>query len=1740
MALLLLGGLTPCLPCFASETSRSYDDLDQLQAENYGSGRQTTSVYDEIGNLISFNAVGIVSNPPIVMTRVPSSLFSTFAQLNGSVNPQGSSASVWFDWGTTPSYGATTVPKAIGAEPVGQSFIETLAGLAVGQVYHYRIVASNEFGLVSGSDQIFSTKTSFVADLAVSKLSPASPIDTGANASYTIVVSNRGPNAATGVVLLEKLKGVFSFVSATPSQGTQTYSNATLKCELGTIAANSVVTVNMMVAGVRRGWIITVATVDGSSTDLEMTNNKALSEIQVVFHDHDGDGISDALDPDDDNDGMPDAYEIANGFNPLDSSDATGDSDGDGFKNIEEYQGNSDPRSAASTPPAVFRCGWEWVNPTPQGSDLLAVTEGDGTIVAVGGAGTIVTSVDGVTWTLRNWESGYDLRDVVYTGGSFLAVGTKGKILASIDGITWTEQSSGSTNDFNGVVWNGSQSVAVGTNGAVYVSTGSGNWVSRSLPSAYSCSGVAWNGQRFVLVTQNGYFFTTTNGVSWSAAYVSGFSMSRVIWNGSIFVACGSSGRVATSIDGLTWTLTSTDTTSKFLSAAWGNSQVLVGTATGYVYRGTASDTNWAQVAYLTNGIYGIWRTPTQFVAVGLSGRIWTSPDGSQWTNRRKTLTSVQSTDLRHVIWTGTNYLAVGGGIYTSLDGSTWDQQVSATTEGLATVVKGPDRFVAIGANYAHMSFDGVFWFDSGSFPVYMGTGLPVHLVWNGKQYVVAGPKLLTSTNGVDWAVATNAISESLSGIAWNGQIHVAVGELGRVLTSSNGGDWAVQQSITPYWLNDVIWTGSGFVAVGQHGTVITSPDGTNWQARTTGTIANLRSIAWSGAELIAVGQTTLVSSDGIVWREFPAPTQVAYISYPDNFFGSVAIGRTRFVAVGSGGAIARNSLACSELAISLSDSVDPAALGDSLDYDIAVTNRGPLDASAANINMTLPAGFQLLTSSDPLSTTVTEETNVTITVNGLSSGRGSSYRLTAKVGPQSLFAGENIRTVKCEASVSSSQGSFQSGLREDFELTEIYRLEAATTPVITTLSTNQSVELGQVILLKGSATGIPTPSLQWSLNGTNLTGQTAGELRIAAARSSDAGAYILTASNLSGTATRVTFVTVLDPPPRTIYPVILRGNWDWYGFHTNTDLSTPVGHRQFCFFGCSHYLYSSFLVFNLTNAPLVKSATLRLKLANYASTARGKAVLVNDVLVPTERLTANAESDVEVFNDLAQADGAFYGSASFGFTNIHSFSDVRFDASGVANINAMRGTNFALGLSPASFTTSQNDYLAFNTGAEPGDHQLILEPYVADLSTALVCNQPHPNEQNIIEITTTIQNLGPDTAQNVIARFNADARLVLSTVSPSKGTYDATGQWSLGTLPSGSNATLRVQALVAPGTYGQPLGAMASIIGTDSVDLVTNNNEATVMVTPRKANVSTLAGSESIIVAGGKGAFTLRGFDLLPGGPLTLRVSNLPPWVSAFPSSTVSGFPADVTISFNPPTGQSGTNQIDWTVTDEMGFVLTNGTVSFVVVAPHAEFRQIAWVNDSAGQWTTNGDLISLSVVAQGCPVGVDSNSSLLNHSGFLEGFVLHPELDHDGDGVCDENDPDDDNDGLTDITELMGSAFSPATPTDPMLADSDGDGCRDGAEAMARTNPLDSNSRFAINHILRTNNVVAITWQGKAGLHYLVQGSETLQGLATNPQTLSTFTSTNGTGPWQDSESEVVLPAPWNTFFFRISIQP
>lgn len=188
-------------------------------------------------------------------------------------------------------------------------------------------------------------------------------------------------------------------------------------------------------------------------------------------------------------------------------------------------------------------------------------------------------------------------------------------------------------------------------------------------------------------------------------------------------------------------------------------------------------------------------------------------------------------------------------------------------------------------------------------------------------------------------------------------------------------------------------------------------------------------------------------------------------------------------------------------------------------------------------------------------------------------------------------------------------------------------------------------------------------------------------------------------------------------------------------------------------------------------------------------------------------------------------------------------------------------------------------------------------------------------------------------------------------------------------------------------------------------------------------------------------------------------------------------------------------------------------------------ETGNLSSVTDGSGRPSTNtvliGGLAYVHVSAAGQPGGVSTSAGggWTHHGGFLQAVdIKRAQLDTDGDGIIDEIDADNDNDRLADRVEIGGSAFSPATPTVVNAADSDGDGADDGAEAVAGTNPTDSNAVLriaAIEHPAGAQAVIRWSARADGGKRYRVLAADG-PGFVLPSTALATNTYSGGLAPW------------------------
>ena len=129
--------------------------------EGGGTSASDSSGYGNTGNLVGGPAW--VTSPvplvPSVITQPATGLTPSAATLNGTVNPNGLVTVAWFEWGLTAGYGSTTPTANLGGGTTSSSLQTSLASLAPGTTYHYRIVANNSAGTAIGTDQAFVTSS---------------------------------------------------------------------------------------------------------------------------------------------------------------------------------------------------------------------------------------------------------------------------------------------------------------------------------------------------------------------------------------------------------------------------------------------------------------------------------------------------------------------------------------------------------------------------------------------------------------------------------------------------------------------------------------------------------------------------------------------------------------------------------------------------------------------------------------------------------------------------------------------------------------------------------------------------------------------------------------------------------------------------------------------------------------------------------------------------------------------------------------------------------------------------------------------------------------------------------------------------------------------------------------------------------------------------------------------------------------------------------------------------------------------------------------------------------------------------------------------------------------------------------------------------------------------------------------------------------------------------------------------
>jgi uncharacterized repeat protein (TIGR01451 family)/LPXTG-motif cell wall-anchored protein len=145
-------------------------------------------------------------------------------------------------------------------------------------------IASVDPGKTVTATDSESTPVVRTADVSIDKSAQTGPAVVGQSFAWTIVVTNHGPDTATGVVVNDTMPQQFTMSSVTTSAGSCVTSALTVQCNLPNMAKSATVTITIhtTVAAASASPVINTATVTTTSTDPVPENNSDDAQVPGV------------------------------------------------------------------------------------------------------------------------------------------------------------------------------------------------------------------------------------------------------------------------------------------------------------------------------------------------------------------------------------------------------------------------------------------------------------------------------------------------------------------------------------------------------------------------------------------------------------------------------------------------------------------------------------------------------------------------------------------------------------------------------------------------------------------------------------------------------------------------------------------------------------------------------------------------------------------------------------------------------------------------------------------------------------------------------------------------------------------------------------------------------------------------------------------------------------------------------------------------------------------------------------------------------------------------------------------------------------------------------------------------------------------------------------------------------------------------------------------------------------------
>lgn len=153
---------------------------------------------------------------PVAMTAAATSITTTGATLNGTVDPNQSLTVYYYEYGRSTAYGSSTPPATllVGDSPVAVP--SPVSGLTPNTLYHYRLIASNNAGTSTGNDLTFTTSSVNPNTPNTAPVATDDFIYPQGNATTVAVLDNDTDAEGDSLVISGFSQGQGGFVTAGP------------------------------------------------------------------------------------------------------------------------------------------------------------------------------------------------------------------------------------------------------------------------------------------------------------------------------------------------------------------------------------------------------------------------------------------------------------------------------------------------------------------------------------------------------------------------------------------------------------------------------------------------------------------------------------------------------------------------------------------------------------------------------------------------------------------------------------------------------------------------------------------------------------------------------------------------------------------------------------------------------------------------------------------------------------------------------------------------------------------------------------------------------------------------------------------------------------------------------------------------------------------------------------------------------------------------------------------------------------------------------------------------------------------------------------------------------------------------------------------------------------------------------------------------------------------------------------